>query len=282
MKVVHTLPLLIREQHRQFDLEMALSALTTLARSGERRVVLYNQGSLPNEELDAITVAAGVEAVVLGSGVNIGIAQARQACFDYIWSHLPQTAYISEVHVDMLFPPSWHAPLIDYLERSGEPMACPGILTASGELQPLGEWIPPPPDAPAILERLAELPRSGVRAGFVHPVIHRAAALRAVGGYPVREMPGKQGYEDDALLLAYHYYMGTRVDWRPVCVLGSWVYHATMAQRMSLPGKEAEFQVNERALVRQYGVQGLRRLEHIHGRPAAFAHLGDPDRGNEG
>ncbi|MNN62515.1 hypothetical protein D3C81_1778250 [compost metagenome] len=53
----------------------------------------------------------------------------------------------------------------------------------------------------------------------------------------------------------------------------SWVYHETMAQRMSLPGRHHDFQLNEEGLFNQYGAYGLKHLAGIHHNSAGFEGL---------
>ncbi|WP_235613081.1 hypothetical protein [Paenibacillus sp. LC231] len=273
MRIIHTMPLFIRESSREHDLDMASLALGSLQRSQDHVTVLFNQGCLTNEELHGWLQTQGISAMIRGNGTNIGIAAARQACFEFIWEHFPQIEYLSEIHVDMIFPPNWYAPLLRYLERTDEPMVSPGIVTSSGELQPLGAYILLPDTPEGICETLQQLPREGTADGFVHPVVHRADILREIGGYDPRFLSGKQGYEDDSLLLGMRYYMGTRTKWRPKCCLESWVYHATMAQRMSLPDKYIDFSKNENGLFHQYGAYGLRELADIHHGSEGFLQL---------
>ncbi|MGO4540130.1 glycosyltransferase family 2 protein [Paenibacillus sp. 2TAB19] len=275
MNIVHTMPLLIRPEHRDNDIRMLYECLRSLRASHDHHIILYNQGSLSANELDALIFRSGISAALIGDGENIGIAAARMACFRYIEQHCPAVPYISEIHVDMLFPPDWYAPLIHCLETTDEPVICPGILTASGELQPLGRYIDLPGNPAAIIERLQQLPgeNDGLKPGFVHPVVHRASLLRELGGYDTRFLTGKQGFEDDSLLLGYSYYMGLRTNWRPKCTLNSWVYHATLGQRMSLSGIQQEFVRNEEGLVRQYGFYGLKHLAAIHGEKSYFHSL---------
>ncbi|WP_232436774.1 glycosyltransferase family 2 protein [Paenibacillus senegalimassiliensis] len=265
--IIHTLPLLIRQTTREKDLSMTLECLRSLSRSPEHHVIVYHQGELNRNELEHLLFRSGVTAEVLGDGHNVGIAQARQACFEHIYTHYSDTPYISEIHVDMYFPENWYLPLIQYLDDHDDPMICPGILTSSGELLPLKQQVTLPENEQELLALLASLPQSGVRPGFVHPVIHRREALESVGGYDLRYFAGKQGYEDDSLLIGYANYMGTRTDWRPKCLLSSWVYHATMAQRMSLPDKWTDFDLNRKALLRQYGGYGLEQLALLHDNP---------------
>ncbi|MCM3496404.1 class I SAM-dependent methyltransferase [Paenibacillus lactis] len=273
MKLIHTLPFFVRTDSREEDLEMAELALRSLRISVDEGIVVYNQGCLSNEELRRWMQRLGHAPVILGDGSNAGIVRARQSCFEFIWQEYPDVGYISEIHIDMLFPPGWCEPLIRYLVRTGEPMVSPGIVTSSGELQPLRTFIQLPETSGKLIETLQQISRGDVMEGFVHPVVHHAATLREIGGYDPRFLPGKQGYEDDSLLLGMLYYMGTRTGWRPKCCLESWVYHATMAQRMSLSGRETDFSKNEEGLVHQYGAYGWKHLADIHGGSEEFRRL---------
>ncbi|MBP1990857.1 hypothetical protein [Paenibacillus eucommiae] len=265
MKIIHSMPLLIRDEASLAeDLIMAKQCFQSLLASEDHLVVIYNQGCLSNEEWQNILSAIGLSAVILGNGENIGIAQARQACFQYIWDHHSEVDYISEIHVDMIFPANWYVPLIDFLAGSDEPMISPGIVTQYGELQPIQLGTPVPATPQEMIALLESLSRDECHPGFVHPVVHKAHILKEIGGYDVRFFKGKQGYEDDSLLLGYLYYLGTRTHWRPKCYLKSWVYHATMAQRMSLANKHLDFDLNEAGLFYQYGAKGMQQLSIIH------------------
>lgn len=66
-------------------------------------------------------------------------------------------------------------------------------------------------------------------------------------------------------MLGFRYYMGTRTDWKPKCCLASYVYHATMAQRMTLVNTPETFMVNLNGLFKQYGAYGFLQLAEIHG-----------------
>jgi hypothetical protein len=61
--------------------------------------------------------------------------------------------------------------------------------------------------------------------------------------------------------VGYHYYCGTRVNWRPKINLNSVVYHAVGGQRYAIGGDMYE---NFHGLVRQYGAMGLKVLGEIH------------------
>ncbi|MDQ0268280.1 hypothetical protein [Cytobacillus purgationiresistens] len=270
MKIIHTIPLLIRPEFLIDDLEMAKRCFETLQPTKGNPVVLYNQGGLNNDEIRELFPPSESSVVILGNGENVGIAQARQNCFDYIWEHYEDVEYISEIHVDMLFPPNWYGPLVEFLTNSDEPMISPGILTMNGELQPLNLYTAIPDNTDDLIALLGKMNRDEVHERFVHPVIHKASILRVIGGYDTRFLQGKQGYEDDSLLLGYAYYMGTRTNWRPKCYLKSWVYHATMAQRGTFTDRHLDFSINEQGLIRQYGAYGLKRLSNIHQNSSVF------------
>ncbi|WP_438350062.1 hypothetical protein ACP8HI_05170 [Paenibacillus sp. FA6] len=265
MRIIHTMPLLIRNEPLHVeDLTMVSACFESLALSDDALVIIYNQGGLSNDQLNQLCASFKLPAVILGHGQNIGIVRARQSCFEYIWKHYTDTEYISEIHVDMVFPPNWYVPLIEYLDITDEPMLSPGIITMNGELQPIGQNTTIPSSVSELIAQLESLSIDLVHPGFVHPVVHKATALRSIGGYDIQFLQGKQGYEDDSLLLGYSYYMGTRNNWRPKCYLKSWVYHATMAQRMSLHDKHIDFALNAKGLFQQYGAYGLKRLSDIH------------------
>ncbi|MDR6881951.1 methyltransferase domain-containing protein [Bacillus sp. 3255] len=264
LDIIHTLPLWIRGESINDDLTMALACLESLRGSKNQLVVIYNQGCMKNSEWKAILSSLDIPAVILGEGENIGIAHARQICFEYIWKHYPNVDYLSEIHVDMVFPKNWFMPLLDYLDHSDEPMISPGIVTKVGDMQPIGGHIEVPAHLSDLCLLLEGLARDEIYEGFVHPVIHKVKVLHEVGGYDIKFLKGKQGYEDDSLLLSYHYYMGTRMNWKPKCNLQSWVYHATMAQRMSLADKHLDFSLNEEGLFNQYGAYGIKKLAKLH------------------
>ncbi|SMB98526.1 hypothetical protein SAMN00808754_2389 [Thermanaeromonas toyohensis ToBE] len=266
--VAHTLPFLITGKKDLFLADLCLRSLEQS--SPGALVILYNQGVLSNGELKDYLKRYNLQVHLLGQGINIGIAAGRMACFNYIWSRYPGVRYISEIHVDMIFPPGWVEGLIDFFNLyPEEPMVCPGILTSRGELHPEGKGKPVVPKIPThdiehMHNLLTTLTREVVLEGFVHPVLHRAEMLLAVGGYDLRFLKGKQGYEDDSLLLGYRYYMGLKYNWKPKCYLKVRVYHATLAQRPTLAGKEEAMAANLRGLVYQYGVKGLLELSEIY------------------
>lgn len=267
-QVIHTIPFFIRNLD---DLKLAEICLGSLAESHPQGiVVLYNQGILTNKELEGFLKDYDLRFFVIGEGANIGIGQGRMACFRHIWENFSDTKFISEIHIDMFFSQNWVKELIHFLEtNSQEPMVCPGILTSQGELHPDKKGKITVTEVPFDNEELMkallnQLTLDKVVEGFVHPVIHRSEALKAVGGYDTRFLPGKQGYEDDSLLIGYRYYLGTKSNWKPKCLLKTRVFHATLAQRMSLADKNDDFRKNLRGLIYQYGVKGLLELNSIY------------------
>lgn len=266
--IVHTIPFLILEEQ---DKQMAVECFNSLAQKPfDRFLVVYNQGYMGKSELEVFLSRFRIRYVILGEGRNIGIPQGRQACFEYVWENLNDTKYISEIHVDMLFSENWEQVLIEYLNRYDEPMIAPGILTAFGEKHPehKGKKTVNVPNAyDDKLKLLKTLARDKICHGMVHPVIHKSDALKHIGGYDTRLLNGRQGYEDDSILIGYRYYMGTRNGWKPKANLNTFVYHASLAQRMHMDNINEEFEKNLEGLVQQHGIYGLRQLSEIHQDP---------------
>ncbi|MEW6172545.1 MAG: hypothetical protein AB1510_05680 [Bacillota bacterium] len=267
-EVVHTLACLIRNQE---DMALADKCFESLARSCPNDLfVLYNQGSLSNDELAAYLARFNLQAEILGEGRGVGHPRGKKACFDHIWARHQDAKFISEIHLDMIFPPGWTEALIDFLQtHDEEPLVCPGILTAQGELHPerRGESVLsniPVDNLERMNHLLLGLTNNNVLEGWVHPVIHRAEVLKAVGGYDTRFLKGTQGYEDDSLLVGIRYYLGTRRNWKPKCCMQVRVYHATLFQRVTMPDINEAFQLNLRGLIYQYGVKGLMELNAIY------------------
>lgn len=254
---------------------MAEMCLSTLAQSKENNIVIYNQGPLSNEEVMAFASKFRIVTTVIGSGTNIGIPRGRQSCFEHIWDNINQVKYISEIHLDMKFPSDWYQPLIEFLDSSDEPMISPGIVTRFGEMQPDGSnhQHVPLADVDGFVNSLSKLTSDRIEIGFVHPVIHKSDILREIGGYDHHFLHGKQGFEDDSLLLGYLYYMGTRTHWQPKCYLKSRVYHASMAQRTTLENFKSEIQLNLQGLMKQYGAYGFKHLARVHSNSTLFLDL---------
>ncbi|WP_212031170.1 hypothetical protein [Cytobacillus depressus] len=265
MRIVHTLLFMLREKFYEEDLIMAGKCFETLSRSDENTVVIYNKGSLDNATLKEFLNPFNIKYHILGDGRNIGIPQARQKCFEYVWGKYPETPYISEIHLDMLFPTNWYSELIQYLENNDEPLISPGIITATGDVFPKGNGnYDLPKEVNEVLGLLERISEDKVIQGFVHPVIHRVSTLKSVGGYDVNFLTGMQAYEDDSLLLGYLYFMGTRTNWYPKVCFKSFVYHAYMGQRITLENIQDEHRKNLEGLFHQYGAKGLKQLSNLH------------------
>lgn len=268
-QLVHTMPFLLTSEA---DLHMADLCLESLIVSdGAGPVVVYNQGAMSNREVDAYFRSKGLESVIIGDGNNDGIPVARQSCFQVVWNKFADIQFVSEIHLDMVFPPSWAVNLTEFLwNHPEEPIISPGILTGSGELHPEARGqkaVQIPQTYTELIQLLERFTQDALAVGFVHPVVHRSDVLRTIGGYDLRFLRGKQGYEDDSLLLGYRYYVGRGSGWRPKAYLKSRVYHVTLVQRMSMDNVANEFRLNLQGLVKQYGAYGLLELADIHRNP---------------
>ncbi len=263
--VIHTMPVMLCNDR---DLSMLSLCLESLSKSEDNPfIVMFNQGDYTNDELGEIVKKYLVNFYILGDGENTGIPYARQACFEYIWKHYPHCSFITEIHPDMIFSPQWTLPLQVFLHNNpNEPCVSPGILTANGEWHPHQKGIQSvqiPDSLDKLISLLNEHIRPEIKEGFVHPVMHRAIDLKKVGGYIIEDLPGKQGYEDDYLLLSYYHILRLPKNWKPKAELRSCVFHYTMAQRMRLPGIVEESNKNLQGLIRRFGTIGLEELRGI-------------------
>jgi len=262
-KIAHTLLYMEKDEK---DRLMAKNCLNTLKPyNNEDVLIVYNQGKLTNNELKEFLSSFSIPFVVIGNGTNVGIPLGRQSCFEYIWKHLPEVNYISEIHLDMLFTDNWINTIIEYLNESDEPILSPGIVTQLGDICPQyrgQKCVELPANANEIIQVVESLEEDKLYEGFVHPVIHKNSILKKIGGYDIRFLKGMQGYEDDSLLLGYRYYMGD--SWRPKVYMKSVVYHAGLVQRMKLDNIPEEFRKNLQGLIKQYGLKGLFTLAEIH------------------
>lgn len=261
MRLIHTLLLLCRDDKRAEDFGMIRACLKSLEKSTHKTVVVYNQGCLSNDALQAYLKAFALEFYILGDGTNTGTTLGRQACLRYIWENLSDTDYISEIHPDMIFPPHWEDALVAYLESHDEPMVSCGIVDHAGNMPFLNKTATLPASPDRYGDFLEELREDTVLNGFTVPCIHVSRILRETGGYDPAFLTGKQCFEDDSMLLGYYYYYGTRANWHPKVCYGSVVYHAVAGQRMGLGGN---VMVNFNGLVRQYGATGLKHLSGLH------------------
>lgn len=266
MHLAHTLLFLLRKDREAQDLAMITRCLHSFENSAYRTVVIYNQGFWDNQTLKAFLDTFSLDSIIIGEGCNVGILKGRQACFSYIWSEFPETAYISELHVDMLFSEKWELPLIHYLETHDEPVISCGIVNARGHLVFLGQAAGAlPEDAAQAADFLLEKRTDRIVAGFTHPCIHKSEILQAIGGINTQLLTGMQAFEDDSILLGYHYYYGTRANWHPKVCYQSVVYHAEAGQRFGVGHNIME---NLQHLMKQYGAMGLKRLAELHTAPA--------------
>lgn len=261
MSLVHTLLFMFNQAK---DMPMAISCLKSLESSSYTTVVICNQGSLSNEQVEKFVSPYHLDCHVIGDGKNVGTAVGRQKCFAYIWENLPNTTYISELHLDMSFTPHWEDPLVQYLEDNDEPLISCGIMDKRGFLPFLDEKITRPQTAMSIIEFLQSLRRDRIVPGFTNPCIHVSEILKVAGGYNADFLKGNSCFEDDSMLLGYYYYYGTKRNWHPKVNYNSVVYHAIAGQRT---GVESKMMVNYHGLIKQYGFMGLKALSTLHTSP---------------
>jgi hypothetical protein len=260
MRLVHTLLLLFRADGMDEDRRLAQSCLKSLEKSAYKTVVVYNQGALTSERVREELAAFDLDIRVIGGGENVGTAVGRQKCFEYIWENLPDTAYISEIHLDMVFTHRWEDPLVDYLDSHDEPLVSCGIVDKDGHMPFLGKRteLAAGGDLDSVLIGLRE---DTVLHGFTNPCVHVSAILKQTGGYDAAFLKGRQCFEDDSMLLGYYYYYGTKRAWVPKICFNSVVYHAVAGQRLALGDS---VMINFAGLVRQYGAMGLKALRTLH------------------
>jgi len=262
MKLIHTLLFMLRADKLQEDIAMAEICLRSLEKSTYKDVIVYNQGALTNEQTENFLHVFNLNCTVIGSAFNVGIVAGRKACFEHVWNNLPEAAYISEIHLDMIFAPNWEDALVEYLGDNDEPVVSSGIVDKEGVLNFLDvPPVPLPTDSGSYGEFLTGLRRDIIVHGFTHPCVHKSAVFRAVGGYNTDFLKGKQCFEDDSILLGYYYYYGTNADWHPKVNYNTVAYHALAAQRLDL---HDSIMPNYNGLVRQYGAMGQKHLAHLH------------------
>lgn len=269
VRIIHTLLWYINKGKETDELKMVRECLKSLEKTADTCIVVYNQGYQTNDEVLDFLKAFNITFYILGSGNNIGIPAARQQCFEFIWNTFPDVEYISELHVDMIFPVDWDKPLIEFLDQTDEPIVGPGIITSDGELYPsnlqqtavkieipehLSQWV----------EIAPKYKEDRTIKGLTYPLIHKSEALKAIGGYDLQFLRGAQEFEDDSLLLGYLYYMGIKSNWYPKINLNSIVYHAIGYQRFNITGYQNESSKNLNGLFIMYGAMGFKHLADIH------------------
>jgi hypothetical protein len=267
-RTAHTLLFMLRKKYLTEDLSLADTCLTSLQKSACKNVVIYNQGLYTNNELRDYLSKYSLNCTIIGDGSNVGIVKARQRCFEYIWETMPQTEYISELHLDMYFSTDWELPLTELLQTTCEPLISCGFINKDGVLAHLNKrLIVMPQTSEQMDETLQQLRFDGIVTGFGHPCIHKSEILKEVGGYDTRFMTAKHFCEDDSLLLSYYYYLGTRLKWTPKMNYKSVVYHACEGQRLTIDVDNYE---NFNGIMKQYGAMGMKHLYEIHNNSKSF------------
>lgn len=265
MRLIHTLLFLFREGRIEEDISLATACLKSLEKATYKTVIVYNQGFLTDEQVKDFLKYFDLNCIVIGDGVNVGTVVGRQACFEYIWANYADTDYISEIHLDMIFPPHWEDALVEYLDKNDEPMISSGIIDAQKNLNFLdqtAQYIPT--DLNEFDEFLENLRIDKIVHGFTNPCVHVSKILKIAGGYDKNFLKGKQCHEDDSMLLGYYYYYGTKENWHPKVNYNTVVYHAIAGQRMVLEDFGANVNLNYNGLILQYGVMGLKHLSELH------------------
>ncbi len=261
MSLVHTLLFMFRHKYAMEDTQLASNCLKSLELSSYKTVVIYNQGEMSNEALKVFVAPFDLECHIIGDGINAGTVIGRQKCFEYIWENLPDTDYISELHMDMYFTSHWEDELVEYLENNDEPIVSCGIIDKDGQMPFLNKKAALPQNMAQFDEFLRELKSDDIVHGFTNPCVHVSKILRETGGYNAQFLKGRQCFEDDSMLLGYYYYYGTKRGWYPKINYNSVVYHAVAGQRLNVWDS---IKVNFGGLVKQYGAMGLKALSSLH------------------
>lgn len=258
MSLVHTLLFMVNQVQ---DINIAANCLRSLEKSTYRTVIVYNQGNWSNDRLKKHLELFNLDCHIIGEGENVGTSIGRQKCFEYIWENMPGTLYISELHLDMIFPPTWEDALVQYLERNDEPLIGCGIVDKTGAMPFLNRNVTLPNKLEQFVDFLDGLKTDCVVRGFTNPCVHVSKILKETGGYNIDFLKGRQCFEDDSMLLGYYYYYGTKRGWYPKVNYNSVVYHNVAGQRMAAGGKTSD---NYAGLVKQYGIMGLKALSGLH------------------
>lgn len=269
MEMIYMLPFFISNNGSDFiyDLKMSDDFFKSLEGCTYKTLIIYNQGCLSNEELSYYLSRFNISYKIIGNGENDGITFSRYSMINYIKENYNDTKYVAEVHLDMIFTPNWHKPLIDFLVKTNEPIISPRIVYCENNLYRVTgkeEALLFPESLEEKINLMEALVEEKVDYGFVHPVIHNFQALKKIDAYDIRFLTGKQGYEDDSVLLGYNYYMGTKENWRPKIYYKSCVYHRTIGQRAKINNFVQDISKNLEGLKLQYGAYGQRELSRIY------------------
>ena len=255
-ELVHTLLFFLREHAQEEDLLKANKCLKSLEKSRHKAVVIFNQGFWDNKQLNDYLKSFELDCVVIGNGENVGTVKGRQACFEWVWENDPKTSFVSELHLDMIFTKHWEDPLVNYLNEHDEPLIACGIVDKNGRVDKDTVAPAPPNHLEEMDDYLAKLKKDVIVQGFVHPCIHDLTVLKEVSGFDTKFFKEKNAFEDDSLLISYHYYYGTKVNWKPKINYNSIVFHERSGQ---LDGGSYAMG-NFEGLVKQYGAMGLKYL----------------------
>lgn len=265
MKVGYVVTLYIDENTT--DLEMTRECLESLTYSDDVCLFIYNQGCLSTNEIHLLLSPYNFEYYILGSGENVGIPKARYVLIDYILKNHPEIEYIAEIHLDMIFMPNWHKPLISFLDSNADPMICPRIIKADNNnfyVQDTDTLVTLPNELDKKIFALEDFTEDAVIFNFTNPVIYKSEALRGVNFYDTGFLTGMQTFEDTSLLIGFSYYMGTRSNWKPKCYLNSCVFHKIEGQRLRVM-TEDDYNKNLHGLITQYGAYGIQQWYKMDG-----------------
>jgi hypothetical protein len=249
------------------DLIMTKECFESLSFSEGVVLFIYNQGNLTNEEISSLVKPYEFEFYIIGSGKNVGIPKARYRLTKYILNNYPETEYIAEIHLDMIFMPNWHIPLINYLANTDEPIISPRIISNEHSDFLIHDKRVPVDFSGSLqtrVNKLLSLTENKLIYGFTHPAIHKVEALKNINYFDGGFLTAKQNFEDDSILLGYRYYMGTRVNWKSKCNLNSCVFHKIGAQRFRIE-KNDDYNKNLNGFIRQYGAYGMLEYYKMNG-----------------
>jgi len=262
MKLVHTLLFFLRENTLDDDLARAEKCLKSLEKSRYKTIIIYNQGFWDNIQLENYLKSFRLDYLIIGTGVNVGIVAGRQNCFEKTWNNFLNAQFVSELHLDMVFTHYWEDPLVEYLSIHDEPVIGSGIVDKHGRMEFLNTIASTPPiNLSEMDDYLNRLKTDSIVHGFTHPCVHNLDILKKINGLDTNFLKGKQAFEDDSLLLGYHYFYGTRANWKPKVNYNTVVFHEIGGQRFDLTDS---VMINFEGLVRQYGAMGLKQLACLH------------------
>lgn len=264
MKVGYIVTLYISKDSNYYenDLKLARDCFESLTYSDDVCLFVYNQGDLTVDEINGLIGPYNLEYHILGSGENVGIPKAKYIIVNHILNNFPEIEYIAETHLDMIFMPNWHIPLIEFLKETDEPMVCSRIICGTNNyytIQDTGEVVQLPSDVKSMSFKLQELAEDKILPNnFTHPAIYQAKDLRGINFFDVGFLTGKQNFEDTSILIGFSYYMGTKNNWMIKCCLNSCNYHRIEGQRLRTQASD-DYNKNLHGLITQYGAYGIKQ-----------------------